>query len=67
MKLHEGWSISQRDGGDRFINSVSTPLTDEEKETMKKEIMENHEKLGLDDKLKYEIYPELFGQNPETI
>ena len=34
---------------------------------MKKEIIENHEKLGLDDKLKYEIYPELFGQNPETI
>jgi hypothetical protein len=34
---------------------------------MKKEIIENHEKLGLEDKLKYEIYPELFGQNPESI
>lgn len=67
MKLHEDWSISQRDGGDRFINSVSAPLTDEEKENMKKEIIENHEKLGLEDKLKYEIYPELFGQNPESI
>lgn len=59
-KHHDNWVISQRDGGDRFINSISMPLTDEEKETVKQEIIDRHEKLGLDDKLKYEIYPELF-------
>ena len=57
---HKGWTISQRDGGDRFIDSDAKPLTDEEKETMKQEIIKNHEMIGLDDNLKYEIYPELF-------
>lgn len=59
-KSDAGWIISQRDDGDLFINSNSNPLTDEEKEIMKQEIIENHKKLGLDDNLKYEIYPELF-------
>ena len=57
---HKGWTISQRDGRDRFIDSDAKPLTDEEKETMKQEIIKNHEMMGLDDNLKYEIYPELF-------
>ena len=61
MEKHQKeWVISQRDGGDRFINSNSMPLTDEEKETLKQKIIKNHAKLCLDENLKYEIFPELF-------
>ena len=59
-KLPEGWKISERDGGDRFIDSPTTPLTEKEKEIMKKEIIENHKDLGLPENLKKELYPELF-------
>ena len=60
MTRNNEWIISKRDGGDRFIDSNQAPLTKEEKEKMKQEIIEHHAKFGLDDNLKYEIYPELF-------
>ena len=48
MEKHQDeWAISQRDGGDRFINSNSKPLTDDEIETLKQKIIKNHAKLGF--------------------
>lgn len=57
----EGWTISERDGDYTKINyNEPLILSKEEKNKIKQEIIENHKALGLDDNLKYEIYPELF-------
>lgn len=60
--MPSGWTLSQRDGGNRFIGQVKPKiLTEKEKEEMKKRIIIRHEKLGLSENLKKELYPELFG------
>lgn len=60
-ELANGWKLSQRDGGNRFIkNNHSKELTDAEKEELKQKIIQHHESLGLPKGLKKEIYPELF-------
>lgn len=59
-KIFEGWAVSKKDGGDRFIDSNPPPLTEKEKEKMKQEIIEHHKSFGLPENLKKEIYPELF-------
>lgn len=61
-QIPNGWTISERDGDHTKLNHNKSHLvlTKEEKEKIKQEIIENHEKLRLDENLKYEIYPELF-------
>lgn len=64
-KVPEGWKISQRDDErhrlDRTTKNKIKKMTPEEIKKDKEEIIARHERLGLDENLKKELYPELFG------
>ena len=58
----KGWKLSIRDGDYTRLDykEKSKVITEDEKEQLKQEIIHDHEKLGLDKNLKYELHPELF-------
>lgn len=58
----KGWKLSIRYGDYTKLDYEEKPkiLTEDEKEQLKQEIINDHEKLGLDKNLKYELHPELF-------
>lgn len=65
--IPKGWKISDRDDERHSPDwKVKNPdkikkMTPEEIEMDKEEIIARHERLGLDNNLKKELYPELFG------
>ena len=64
-KIPSEWKISQRDDErhrlDRTMKNKIKKMTPEEIEKDKEEIIDRHKRLGLDENLKKELYPELFG------
>jgi hypothetical protein len=64
-KLQKGWKISDRDDESHRLNMKlknKIIMTPEEIEKDKEEIIAQHERLGLNENLKKELYPELFGK-----
>lgn len=60
-----GWSLSIRDGGNRFLNKEPNENWEKyhdpkELEIIKQRIIARHQRLGYDENLKKELYPTLF-------
>lgn len=66
-KMPNGWKISQRDDERHRMDwKIKNPekirkMTPEEIKKDKEEIIARHQRLGLHENLKKELYPELFG------
>lgn len=64
-KIPQGWKLSIRDDETHRLDKKENRLnqksrTPEEIEKIKQEIIETHKQLGLNENLKYELFPELF-------
>ena len=63
------WKLSIRDGDHYFSDKRSqknwekfNKTSEEEKEIIKQKIIKRHQKLGLNENLKKELYPTLFDE-----
>lgn len=55
-----GWELSKRDGGNRFINDdYPNELIEKENERIKERLRKDFEIMGLPEELK-KMYPEIF-------